>query len=200
MAKGTHATLGNDCKPTANELIVLPKPGNFTITSPIDTPIEIEREKPITRRYMVIPILVTNVKSLIKSIKDPATIAGDGSDTSGQMPSKKTNCQIPIKAAMNNVTFAKSSRSIFPILLFTVDFAEEWVRTVPIFRLESRFCISMDIFPLLRRDYFLVTVSRDHKMCINQCDIYKERGRSLFRITITAAKPFHNFIQFERIP
>jgi hypothetical protein len=42
IANGTHATLGNDCSPTANELIVFPKPGNLTITKPIVTPIVID--------------------------------------------------------------------------------------------------------------------------------------------------------------
>ena len=38
IANGTHAILGKDCKPTANELIVLPKSSNLTIANPINSP------------------------------------------------------------------------------------------------------------------------------------------------------------------
>jgi hypothetical protein len=116
------------------------------------------------------------------------------------MPNKKTTCHIPIKAAMNNVTFAKSSRSIFPILFLNFDFVEGWVRTVSIFLPESRFCISMYIFLLLRGHHFLSTVSRVRKMGVNQWDIHKKRSRSHFFIIITAAKPFDKIIHLEWIP
>ena len=61
IANGTNATLGKDCKPTANELIVFQKPVNFTIARPIPTPMVIEIANPIARRHIVIPILVINV-------------------------------------------------------------------------------------------------------------------------------------------
>jgi hypothetical protein len=113
IAKGTHATLGKDCNPTAKELIVFPNPGNFTMANPTATPVVMDIANPITRRYIVIAILVTNVKSCNKLAKDSATIAGDGIDTLGHMPSMNTNCQIPIKTAMNKVILDRSSRSIF---------------------------------------------------------------------------------------
>lgn len=47
IAKGTQATLGNDCSPIANELIVLPNPVNFTIASHTPTPIATEVANPI---------------------------------------------------------------------------------------------------------------------------------------------------------
>jgi hypothetical protein len=62
IANGTHATLGNDCNPTANEFIVFPKPGNFTIARPTVTPIIIEVANPTARRYMVIAMLIMSVK------------------------------------------------------------------------------------------------------------------------------------------
>ena len=113
IAKGTHATLGNDCSPTAKELIVFPNPGNFTMANPTATPLVIEIVNPITRRYIVIPILVTNVKSCNKLAKDSATMAGDGIDTLGHIPNMNTNCQIPINSAINKVMLDRSSRSIF---------------------------------------------------------------------------------------
>ena len=124
IANGTHATLGNDCKPTANELMVLPKPGNFTIANPTETPMAIERVKPITRRYIVTAILTIKVKFLTKSTKDPATMAGDGNDTSGQIPIMNTSCQIPRKAAMNKITLARSSISNLTFLRLIDDVPE----------------------------------------------------------------------------
>jgi hypothetical protein len=121
IANGTHATLGNDCKPTAKELIVLPKPGNFTIANPTETPIMIDKLNPITRRYIVTAILTIKVKFSTKSTKDPATIAGDGNDTSGQIPKINTNCHIPKKTAMNKVTLARSSISNLTFLFFLCD-------------------------------------------------------------------------------
>src|SRR5688572_7088065 len=83
IANGTHATLGNDCKPTAKELMVLPKPGNFTIANPTETPMMIDNVNPITRRYIVTAILTISVKFFTRSTKDPATMAGEGNETSG---------------------------------------------------------------------------------------------------------------------
>jgi hypothetical protein len=72
------------------------------------TPIAIEIPKPMTSLYIVIPMDVNMVKSSNKSTKDSPTFIGDGRETSGQIPSTYTNCQIPMKAAMNNVTLARS--------------------------------------------------------------------------------------------
>ena len=47
IANGTQATLGNDCNPIANELIVLPNPVNFTMANPTPTPIATEAANPI---------------------------------------------------------------------------------------------------------------------------------------------------------
>jgi hypothetical protein len=113
IANGTQATLGKDCNPTAKELIVFPKPGNFTMAKPIAIPIAIEIANPITRRYIVIPMLIISVKFWSRLAKDSATIAGDGIDTFGHIPSMNTNCHIPIKAAINKVILARSARSIF---------------------------------------------------------------------------------------
>jgi hypothetical protein len=60
IAKGTHAILGNDCNPTANELIVFPKPLNFTMDKPIAAPIAIEMENPTSRRHIVTAIPYNN--------------------------------------------------------------------------------------------------------------------------------------------
>ena len=68
--------LGNDCNPTAKELIVLPNPGIFTITNPTAIPIMMDIVNAITSRYIVIPILLINVKSWSNPAKDSATIAG----------------------------------------------------------------------------------------------------------------------------
>ena len=99
MANGTHATLGKDCSPTEKELIVFPKPGNLTMTKPMVTPMTIEIPKPITSLYIVIPIDVISVRFPNRSTKDSATLAGDGIDTSGQIPNRNTNCQIPMKGS-----------------------------------------------------------------------------------------------------
>lgn len=142
IANGTHATLGNDCKPTAKELIVLPKPGNFTMAKPTETPIMIDKVKPITRRYMVTAMPTINVRFFTKSTKDPATIAGDGNDTSGHIPNMNTNCHIPRKAAMNRVTLARSSISILTFLFCLFDnVVEVKVRIDSPFPLESRYFI-----------------------------------------------------------
>ena len=70
IANGTHAILGNDCNPTANELIVLPKLRNLTINNPTPTPRKIEIEKLMTRRHIVIPMLVINVALANRTAKD----------------------------------------------------------------------------------------------------------------------------------
>ena len=85
MANGTHATLGKDCSPTANELIVFPKPGNLTMLNPTTTPITIEIPNPITSLYIVIPMDVIRVRFPNMPTKDSPTFTGDGSDTSGQI-------------------------------------------------------------------------------------------------------------------
>lgn len=113
MANGTQATLGKDCSPTANELIVFPKPGNLTMAKPMVIPMAIEIPKPITSLYIVTPIDTTSVSFSNRPTKDSATPAGDGSDTSGQIPRRYTVCQIPMKAAMNNTKFARSLRDTF---------------------------------------------------------------------------------------
>jgi hypothetical protein len=68
IANGTQAMLGNDCNPTAKELIVFPKSLNFTIANPIPTPKMIEIENPIIRRHIVTLMLVINEK--FNSAKD----------------------------------------------------------------------------------------------------------------------------------
>ena len=70
IANGTQAILGNDCNPTANELMVLPKPRNLIINNPIPIPRIIEIEKLMTSRQIVIPILVNNIALTNKSAKD----------------------------------------------------------------------------------------------------------------------------------
>ena len=113
MANGTHATLGKDCSPTANESIVFPKPGNLTMAKPTVTPMAIEIPKPITSLYIVTPIDTISVRFSNKFTKDSATPAGDGSDTSGQIPRTYTVCQIPMKVAMNNTKLARLSTDTF---------------------------------------------------------------------------------------
>jgi hypothetical protein len=110
IANGTHAILGNDWRPTANELMVLPKSLNFTIANPIPTPIITEIENPIRSLNIVMPIPMINEESTTNSTRDPATIAGDGSDTLGYMPSMNINCQIPKNPAKNNIILAVSLR------------------------------------------------------------------------------------------
>ena len=109
--------LGKDCNPTANELIVFPKPGNFTIAKPIPTPIIIEIEKPTISLHMVMPIPTIKEESATRPNRDSATIAGDGNDTLGHIPSIKMSCQIPRKAAKNSIMLAASLMSIFVLTL-----------------------------------------------------------------------------------
>ncbi|WP_236561759.1 hypothetical protein [Nitrososphaera sp. AFS] len=108
IANGTQAMLGNDCNPTANELMVFPKSLNLTIVNPIQTPKMIETANPIKRRHIVTAILTTSEK--FSSAKDWATIAGDGSATFGHIPSINISCQIPKNAARKSIVFAKSLR------------------------------------------------------------------------------------------
>ena len=70
MANGTHAILGNDCNPTANELIVLPKLRNLTINKPTPIPRKIEIEKLMMSRHIVIPMPVINVALASRTAKD----------------------------------------------------------------------------------------------------------------------------------
>jgi hypothetical protein len=118
IANGTQDTLGKDCNPTANELIVLPNPGNLTMDNPTAIPIMLETANPTTRRYIVIAMLIINVKFCSKLAKESATIEGDGNDTFGHIPKRKTNCHIPIKADINKAILAKSSRYSFLTLFF----------------------------------------------------------------------------------
>ena len=121
IENGTQAILGNDCSPTAKELIVFPKSLNFTIAKPIPTPKTIEIENPIKRRHIVIAMLVSNEK--LSSAKDCATIAGDGKATLGHIPRMNVSCQIPTNTARNSIVLAISLRLIllfffFPGILF----------------------------------------------------------------------------------
>jgi hypothetical protein len=70
MANGTHAILGNDCKPNAKELIVLPKLRNLIITNPTPTPRIMEIEKLMISRHIVMPMLVNKIALVNKSAKD----------------------------------------------------------------------------------------------------------------------------------
>jgi hypothetical protein len=103
IANGTHAILGNDCNPTAKELIVLPKLRNRIINNPIPTPRIIEIEKLMMSRHIVIPMLVNKIALTNKSTKDRATIAGEGSDTLGNISRTKTSCHIPINTDKDNI-------------------------------------------------------------------------------------------------
>src|ERR687897_205246 len=142
IANGTHATLGNDCNPTAKELIVLPKPGNLTIAKPTETPIMIDRVKPMTRRYIVTPILTIKVIFLTRSTNDFATMAGDGNDTSGHIPSMNTSCHIPIKAAINRITLARSSISNLAFFFSLIDDGPKVIaKLISPFPPDSLFCI-----------------------------------------------------------
>ncbi len=102
MANGTHAILGNDCNPRAKELIVLPKLRNLIISNPTPTPRIMEIEKLMTSRHIVIPMLVNKIALANKSAKDSDTIAGDGSDTLGNIPRTKTSCHMPINTDKDN--------------------------------------------------------------------------------------------------
>jgi hypothetical protein len=108
IEKGTHAILGNVNRPTANELIVLPKPGNFTITSPILPPITIESPNPAIRRHIVAANpTVSELFSNNSKVVD-ATEEGDGTRVCGYRPDNEISCQIPTKAARNKVALAAS--------------------------------------------------------------------------------------------
>jgi len=108
IENGTQAMLGNDCSPTANELIVFPKSLNLTIPNPIPTPNKIEIEKPITRRHRVQAIFAINETPIWAN--DCATISGDGNKTRGHIPSINTSCHIPTNTARNSNVLAKSLR------------------------------------------------------------------------------------------
>ncbi|MFL6391858.1 MAG: hypothetical protein ACJ71E_07405, partial [Nitrososphaeraceae archaeon] len=102
MANGTHAILGNDCNPNANELIVLPKLRNLIINNPTPTPRIMEIEKLMMSRHIVIAMLVNNIALVNKSTKEKATVAGDGRDTLGNIPSTKTSCHMPMNTDTDN--------------------------------------------------------------------------------------------------
>jgi hypothetical protein len=102
MANGTHAILGNDCNPTANELIILPKLRNLVITNPMPIPRIMEIEKLMTSRHIVIPMLVNKIALVNISAKDWATARGDGSDTVGNIPSIKTSCHRTMNTDTDN--------------------------------------------------------------------------------------------------
>ena len=113
--------LGNDCKPTAKELIVFPKLSNLTMANPIPTPIMIEIEKPMISLHIVMPMPTIKEESATKPKRDCATIAGDGRDTLGHIPNIKISCQIPRKAAKNSIMLAVSLMSIFVLNLLECD-------------------------------------------------------------------------------
>src|SRR6476646_12181092 len=113
IANGTHATLGKDCSPTANELIVFPKPENFTMANPITMPTMIDIENPIISRYIVTAIPSMRVLSCINPSNELETIAGEGNATLGHTFNKNTICHIPINTAIKRVTLATLSRSSF---------------------------------------------------------------------------------------
>jgi hypothetical protein len=140
--------------------MVLPKPGNFTIANPTETPMTIDNVNPITRRYIVAAILIISVKFFTSSTKDPATIAGDGNETSGQIPNMNTSCHIPMKAATNRATLARSSISNLTFLcLINDDLPKVKVRIVSPFPLVSRFCILLSIWNSIYRTFFFAFVS-----------------------------------------
>jgi len=122
IENGTQAMLGNDCSPTAKELIVFPKSLNFTIVKPIPIPKTIEIENPIKRRHIVIAMLVSNEK--FSSAKDCATIAGDGKATLGHIPRVNINCQIPTNTARNSIVLVISLRLI--LLFFSPSYSLQW--------------------------------------------------------------------------
>jgi len=53
MANMAHAILGKVKRPTAKELIVLPKPGNFTIARPTAPPMPMEIKNPAASLHSV---------------------------------------------------------------------------------------------------------------------------------------------------
>lgn len=78
IAKGTHAILGKDWNPKANELMVFPNCLNLTITSPTHPPITTEITNPMNNRESEMMIPSIKIFSCTKSTKDWATIAGEG--------------------------------------------------------------------------------------------------------------------------
>ena len=110
IENGTHAILGNDNSPAENEFNVFPNPRNFIIVNPIRVPSDIEIKNPATSLPKVTPMLKGNEKFEMSLAKDPATMAGDGSDSCGHIPSMNTTCHIPMKTAKSNAAFAASSK------------------------------------------------------------------------------------------
>src|SRR5690606_6164562 len=116
MANGTHAMLGNVSRPTANELIVLPKPRNLTMASPVATPMPSEITKPAPSLANVVPIPSGNEESSTRSPIAATTIAGEGNRNVGQIPRRNTSCHIPTNAARNSATLAASLTSKLRLL------------------------------------------------------------------------------------
>jgi hypothetical protein len=147
IENGTQAILGNDCSPTAKELIVFPKSLNFTIAKPMPTPKTIEIENPIKRRHIVIAMLVSNEK--FSSAKDCATIAGDGKATLGHIPRMNVSCQIPTNTARNSIVLAISLRLILLFFFFLVFSSMEYFR-------DSNFAIF---------SYFIIKIQFSRFLC-----------------------------------
>jgi hypothetical protein len=108
IAKGTHAILGKDWNPKANELMVFPNCLNLTITSPTNPPITTDITNPMNNCHSETMILGIKIFSCTKSTKDWATIAGEGRETTGQICSQNTICQIKRKTSKNEITLKTS--------------------------------------------------------------------------------------------
>ena len=108
IAKGTHAILGKDWNPKANEFMVFPNCLNLTITSPTHPPITTEITNPTNNCHSETMILSIKIFSCTKSTKDWATIAGEGRETTGQICSQNTICQINRKTIKNVITLKTS--------------------------------------------------------------------------------------------
>jgi hypothetical protein len=108
IAKGTHAILGKDWNPKANELMVFPNCLNLTITSPTHPPITTEITNPMNNRESEMTIPSIKIFSWTKSTKDWATIAGEGRETTGQICRENTICQIKRKTSKNETTLKTS--------------------------------------------------------------------------------------------
>ncbi|MFL6343478.1 MAG: hypothetical protein ACJ72U_18285, partial [Nitrososphaeraceae archaeon] len=61
-----------------------------------------EIEKLMMSRHIVIAMLVNNIALVNKSTKEKATVAGDGRDTLGNIPSTKTSCHMPMNTDTDN--------------------------------------------------------------------------------------------------
>jgi hypothetical protein len=85
IANGIHAILGNDIRPTANELIVFPNCRNFIISNPMHNPSVIDRINPRNNLHNVTNILFTNVKSNSNSRIVSPTERGEGREIFGKI-------------------------------------------------------------------------------------------------------------------